>query len=33
MDYAVVTGDSVFSIERPTADEAMAMLQATAPAK
>ncbi|MET0651831.1 MAG: flavin reductase family protein [Hyphomicrobiaceae bacterium] len=33
MDYAVVTRDSVFSIERPTADEAMAMLQATAPAK
>ena len=27
MDYAVVTPNSVFSIERPTADEAMAMLQ------
>ena len=33
MDYAVVTPETVFSIDRPTADEAMAMLQATAPAK
>jgi flavin reductase (DIM6/NTAB) family NADH-FMN oxidoreductase RutF len=33
MDYAVVTPESVFSIERPTAEEAMAMLQAAAPAK
>ena len=33
MDYAVVTPDTVLSIERPSAEEAMAMLQAAAPAK
>jgi len=33
MDYAVVTPETVFSIERPSAEEAMAKLKATAPAK
>jgi hypothetical protein len=33
MDYAVVTPETVFSIERPSAEEAMAKLKVTAPAK
>jgi hypothetical protein len=33
MDYAVVTPETVFSIERPSAEAAMAKLKAPAPAK
>ena len=33
MDYAVVTPETVFSIERPSAEAALAKLKAAAPAK